>query len=81
MNQQQVGVIGMAVMGSNLARNLASRGFSVAVFNRSYQKTQEVVTSHPEAGLVPYASLADFVAALERPRKIILMVKAGEATD
>ncbi|MGL4454729.1 MAG: NAD(P)-binding domain-containing protein, partial [Plesiomonas sp.] len=45
MNKQQVGVIGMAVMGSNLARNLASRGFSVAIFNRSFLRTQEVIDS------------------------------------
>ncbi|MGL6118720.1 NADP-dependent phosphogluconate dehydrogenase [Plesiomonas sp.] len=81
MNKQQVGVIGMAVMGSNLARNLASRGFSVAIFNRSFLRTQEVIDSHPDAGLVPYEHLADFVANIEAPRKIILMVKAGEPTD
>ncbi|MGL4957742.1 MAG: NAD(P)-binding domain-containing protein, partial [Plesiomonas sp.] len=81
MNKQQVGVIGMAVMGSNLARNLASRGFSVAIFNRSFLRTQEVIDSHPDAGLVPYEHLADFIANIEAPRKIILMVKAGEPTD
>ncbi|MGL5006342.1 MAG: NADP-dependent phosphogluconate dehydrogenase [Plesiomonas sp.] len=81
MNKQQVGVIGMAVMGSNLARNLASRGFSVAIFNRSFLRTQEVIDSHPEASLTPYQHLADFVANIEAPRKIILMVKAGEPTD
>ena len=78
----QVGVIGMAVMGSNLARNLAHKGFRVALYNRTASRTDEVMRLHGSEGdFVPSHELADFVASLERPRRIILMVKAGGATD
>jgi len=78
----QVGVIGMAVMGSNLARNLAHKGFKVAIYNRTASRTDEVIKLHGSEGdFVPSHDLADFVASLERPRRIILMVKAGGATD
>ena len=78
----QVGVIGMAVMGSNLARNLARRGFRVAIHNRTASRTDEVIALHGSEGdFVPSHDLADFVASLERPRRIILMVKAGGPTD
>ena len=78
----QVGVIGMAVMGSNLARNLARRGFRVAIHNRTAARTDEVIALHGSEGdFVPSHALADFVASLERPRRIILMVKAGGPTD
>lgn len=77
-----IGVVGLAVMGSNLARNLASReGNTVAVFNRSHDKTEHLVTEHPEAGFVPTASYAEFAASLQKPRTAIIMVKAGAATD
>ncbi len=77
----QIGVAGMAVMGSNLARNLASKGFRTAIFNRTYARTEQVRGEHPEAGFIAAATPADFVASLERPRRIILMVKAGAPTD
>ena len=78
----QVGVIGMAVMGSNLARNLAHRGFRVALYNRTAARTDEVIALHGSEGdFVPSHDLADFVASLERPRRVILMVKAGGPTD
>jgi len=78
----QVGVIGMAVMGSNLARNLAHKGFRVALYNRTASRTDEVMRLHGSEGdFAPSHELADFVASLERPRRIILMVKAGGATD
>ncbi len=77
-----IGVVGLAVMGSNLARNLASReGNTVAVFNRTYAKTDELVTEHPVAGFVPSESYAEFAASLQKPRTAIIMVKAGRATD
>ena len=84
MNEQlaQVGVIGMAVMGSNLARNLAHRGFRVALYNRTAARTDEVIALHGSEGdFAPFHELADFVASLERPRRVILMVKAGGPTD
>ena len=78
----QVGVIGMAVMGSNLARNLAHKGFRVALYNRTAARTDEVIALHGSEGdFVPSHELADFVTSLERPRRVILMVKAGAATD
>jgi len=77
-----IGVVGLAVMGSNLARNLASReGNTVAVFNRSRSKTDELVATHPEAGFVPAFSYDEFAASLQRPRTAIIMVKAGAPTD
>lgn len=77
-----IGVVGLAVMGSNLARNLASReGNTVAVFNRSPERTQTLVSEHPEAGFVDSASYDDFVASLARPRTAIIMVQAGKGTD
>jgi 6-phosphogluconate dehydrogenase len=80
--QANIGVIGLAVMGSNLARNLASReGNTVAVYNRSYEKTETLVAEHPEAGFVPASSYEDFAASLSTPRAAIIMVKAGRGTD
>ena len=77
-----IGVVGLAVMGSNLARNLASReGNTVAVFNRSYEKTEALVTEHPEAGFVPARDYAEFAASLTTPRTAIIMVQAGKGTD
>ncbi len=77
----QIGVVGMAVMGSNLARNFASKGFRTAIFNRSYAKTAAVLEAHPEAGFVGTETVEEFVDSLEKPRRIIMMVKAGAATD
>jgi 6-phosphogluconate dehydrogenase len=78
----QVGVVGLAVMGSNLARNFASHGRTVALFNRTQARTDALVAAHgAEGSFVPSASVEDFVASLERPRRILLMVKAGPATD
>ena len=81
MSKQQIGVVGMAVMGRNLALNIESRGYSVSIFNRSSSKTDEVVALHPDKKLVPTYTVEEFVASLEKPRRILLMVKAGEATD
>jgi 6-phosphogluconate dehydrogenase len=77
-----IGVVGLAVMGSNLARNLASReGNTVAVYNRSSDKTTHLVQVHPEAGFTPAFSYEEFAASLQKPRAAIIMVKAGRATD
>lgn len=77
-----IGVVGLAVMGSNLARNLASReGNTVAVFNRSPERTRTLVTEHPEAGFVAAESYDAFVASLTVPRTAIIMVQAGAGTD
>jgi len=77
-----VGVTGLAVMGANLARNFAHKGFTVAVHNRSYAKTEKLISEHGSEGdFVPSESTADFVRSLATPRKIIIMVKAGGPTD
>lgn len=81
MSTQQIGVVGMAVMGRNLALNIESRGYSVSIFNRSREKTDEVIAENPGKKLVPYYSVEEFVNSLEKPRRILLMVKAGEGTD
>lgn len=81
-NLAQIGVVGMAVMGSNLARNFASKGHTVAIYNRSPEKTRAVMEQHGHEGsFIPSETIKDFVASLERPRKAIIMVQAGPATD
>ncbi|WP_084073160.1 NADP-dependent phosphogluconate dehydrogenase [Demequina sp. NBRC 110052] len=78
----QIGVTGLAVMGRNLARNFARNGFTVAVHNRSPQKMQSLIEEHGDEGdFIGSESLEDFVASLERPRKVVIMVQAGAATD
>ncbi|WP_406832862.1 NADP-dependent phosphogluconate dehydrogenase [Pedococcus sp. KACC 23699] len=77
-----IGVVGLAVMGSNLARNLASReGNTVAVFNRSSEKTDTLLEEHGDLGFVASKSIEDFVASLATPRTAIVMVQAGKGTD
>ncbi len=78
----QIGVTGLAVMGRNLARNLARHGFAVALHNRSPERTRTLVAEHGHEGtFVPSESVKDFVASLRRPRSVIIMVKAGDPTD
>lgn len=81
MSKQQVGVIGLAVMGKNLALNIESRGFTVSVYNRSREKTDALLSESPGKQLVGTYSIEEFVASLEKPRKILIMVQAGNATD
>lgn len=87
------GVVGLAVMGQNLALNIADHGFRVAVYNRTTSVTEQMLADHPEGsfgrgyqgrgpgGLVGTASVAEFVQALKRPRVAVILVKAGGATD
>lgn len=82
MKQVQIGLIGLAVMGANLARNIASKSFDIIVYNRTSEKTEAFMREHPDAHL--FAELHDlsrFVASIERPRKIIIMVQAGKPVD
>jgi 6-phosphogluconate dehydrogenase len=82
MSHANIGVVGLAVMGSNLARNLASReGNRVAVYNRSWDKTEHLVDAHPEANFVAAKTIQEFAASLSKPRTAIIMVKAGAGTD
>lgn len=78
----QIGVTGLAVMGRNLARNFARNGYTVAVHNRTASKTRELVEEFGGEGeFVPAETAKEFVDALERPRRLVIMVKAGEPTD
>lgn len=77
-----IGVTGMGVMGSNLARNLARNGYKVAVHNRSPERTQAVMAEHGEEGqFFPSDPIEDFVSSLAKPRVAIIMVVAGAPTD
>ena len=81
-NLAQIGVVGLAVMGSNLARNFARNGHTVAVYNRSTEKTHNFMANHgAEGDFIPSETITDFVASLEKPRRAIIMVQAGNATD
>ncbi|MDN4481602.1 NADP-dependent phosphogluconate dehydrogenase [Demequina muriae] len=78
----QIGVTGLAVMGRNLARNFARNGFTVAVHNRSAQKMHSLIEDHGDEGtFIGSESLEEFVASLETPRKVVVMVQAGGPTD
>ncbi|MEU5692624.1 NADP-dependent phosphogluconate dehydrogenase [Actinosynnema sp. NPDC020468] len=78
----RIAVTGLAVMGSNLARNLARHGFRVAVHNRSSARTKALIEEHGHEGeFVPADTLDQLVASLQTPRQIIIMVKAGAPTD
>jgi len=76
-----VGLIGLAVMGENLARNIERNGFSCAVYNRTTERTSNFVKQYPNNKFIYTDSLESFVEAVERPRKIIIMVKAGAPVD
>lgn len=79
--KQNIGLIGLSVMGSNLALNIADHDFSVSVYNRTSSVTEKMMQEHPHKNIVAQFTLEDFVQSLERPRKVILMVKAGGAVD
>lgn len=85
MSTADIGLIGLAVMGSNLALNIAEKGYTIAVHNRSSGRIDEFVAEATAQGLnsrtVPKHDLAEFVQAVKRPRSIIIMVKAGAPVD
>ncbi len=82
MTQADIGLIGLAVMGQNLVMNMADHGFTVAVFNRTTSVTDEFVDG-PAKGMsiIGTHSLADLVAALKRPRRVMMLIKAGQPVD
>jgi 6-phosphogluconate dehydrogenase len=81
-DQAQIGVTGLAVMGRNLARNFASHGHRVALHNRTAARTRALVEEHGDEGaFLPAETVEEFVGSLERPRRIMIMVKAGGPTD
>ncbi|VEJ29667.1 6-phosphogluconate dehydrogenase, decarboxylating [Rothia dentocariosa] len=78
----QIGVTGLAVMGANLARNLARNGYTVALHNRSVEKTDALLSEHGADGdFIRTESLQGLVDSLESPRRILIMVKAGAPVD
>ena len=79
MKNYDIAVLGMAVMGKNLALNIADHGYQVVVYNRTTDVANEVVAQHPHLGLA--TSLESLVSMLSKPRKLIIMVKAGTAVD
>ncbi|QCI24211.1 NADP-dependent phosphogluconate dehydrogenase [Buchnera aphidicola (Muscaphis stroyani)] len=81
MLKNQIGVVGMAVMGRNLALNIANNNYTVSIFNRTRLTTEKVIKDNSEKKIFPYFSIKDFVNSLSLPRCIILMVKSGQATD
>ena len=81
MKQYDIGIIGLSVMGRSLALNMADHGIRVAGYNRSRAVTEEVVRQHPHENLTPFYSLDELVAALTRPRRIMLMIQAGAPVD
>src|SRR3954451_19536431 len=78
-----IGLIGLAVMGQNLALNIADHGFQISVYNRTTEKTDKFVAENPNTpgGVVGAKTLQEVVASLAKPRKMIILVQAGKQTD
>ncbi|WP_308753979.1 NADP-dependent phosphogluconate dehydrogenase [uncultured Anaerotruncus sp.] len=76
-----IGMVGLSVMGRSLALNMADHGFRVAGYNRSREVTEQVMREHPHENLSPFYSLQELVAALRRPRRVMLMIQAGPPVD
>ncbi|WML30269.1 NADP-dependent phosphogluconate dehydrogenase [Neobacillus sp. OS1-32] len=81
MQKQQIGVVGVGVMGRSLALNFESKGFSVAIYDLSEEKVNELLANHQGKNIVGTANIQAFIQSLEHPRKILLMVTAGVITD
>jgi len=83
MNKSDIGLIGLAVMGQNLALNIARNGYQISVYNRTSKKTKDFLetSAKDKSGIKGVYSLGELIATLKRPRKIMLMVKAGAAVD
>jgi 6-phosphogluconate dehydrogenase len=81
MKKQQIGVVGVGVMGRSLALNFESKGFPVSLYDLSAEKVNEILESNPGKDLFGTTNLEEFVQSLESPRKVFLMVTAGPATD
>jgi 6-phosphogluconate dehydrogenase len=81
-DKADIGVLGLAVMGANLARNAAHHGFGVAVFNRNHERTDTLIAEHGKEGrFFPAKELPEFIASIAKPRPILIMVKAGKPVD
>ncbi len=82
-SHSDIGLIGLAVMGQNLALNIADHGFQISVYNRTTEKTEKFVAENPNTpgGVVGTKTLEEFVQSLAKPRKIVILVQAGKGTD
>ena len=76
-----IAVVGLGVMGANLARNFASRGYKVAGYDRDVEKARGVAKAHPEAKLAIAENWKELVSSLERPRRIVVLILAGKPID
>lgn len=81
MANMDIGMVGMAVMGSNLALNMADHGYQVACYNYTPDLTEKFVKEHPHENAHPFYDLKAFVASLKKPRKIMMMIMAGAPVD
>lgn len=81
MSKQQFGMVGLGVMGKNLALNSERKGYSVSVYSHFYHETDEFLKNHPEKNIKGFETIGSFVESIETPRKIMLMVTAGKITD
>jgi 6-phosphogluconate dehydrogenase len=81
MEKSKIALIGLGVMGTNLARNIADKGFKISVYNRTTETMKEVVSNYGSENFVGFETLEEMVESLEAPRKIIIMVNAGKAVD
>ena len=81
MDKYDIAVIGLSVMGRSLALNMADHGYRVAVYNRSKELTDAMIKEYPHEGIRAFYSLEELAGALSRPRKIIMMIKAGAPVD
>ena len=82
MAKADIGLWGLAVMGRNLVLNMESKGFTVAVYNRTLQKVEDFAEGQAKGkNIVPTYEVKDFIDALARPRKVVIMVKAGKPVD
>ncbi|HNT89804.1 MAG TPA: NAD(P)-binding domain-containing protein, partial [Candidatus Hydrogenedentes bacterium] len=82
MAHADIGLIGLAVMGENLVLNMESKGFTVAVYNRTAEKTARFASGRAkDKNIIPAYEVKDFIASLERPRKVMIMVKVGRPVD
>src|SRR5882672_1970225 len=81
--QSDIGLIGLAVMGQNLALNIADHGFQISVYNRTTEKTDKFVAENPNTpgGVVGTKTLEEFARSLAKPRKAVILVQAGKATS
>ena len=81
MKQQDILMVGLAVMGRSLALNMADHNYEVAVYNRSYSLTEEMNKRTPHEHITAFKELRDAIRSLKKPRKVMLMVKAGKPVD